>query len=827
MVEKKRRMKAREGQRSLGVNLGSHNYFGEAIGDIAGGNIIKKTYIDKSTNLNFRFPVELSEIVKEESNYCQSIVDTLDDLSKKFVPTNIIAEVFEDQLNKNIPEDFTTYITPQLIGAINSDKTLGTYTYSRKKIKTRIDVKELRSFGNFQLYGALGTGKTTILLMLSYFIARDFLSNTKSHQFDGGSQSCFYGYHKLPVFIDLRNNVNKLSLYDFAKSSLQQNPLGNLFPHYYENGKTYFLIDGIDDLSTSDKLKVRKEIVSALENGNQIAITTRQIDQQIPISTLTIEPFDDSQIQQLFQNYLGVEAGQKLWGTVSVSYPPIKIWLQIPFIAFVAVVIYKLGGYAFEKIENLIQKFLSVILERDVERKAVSEMEQTSFVKNLSNLAYEMVSSGLGSEFHTTHLRKIGFPKKNLTRALEIGIITKLRGNQSYRFINAFVQQFFAGHKLLDLVNTAPKEFDKELRKEVLSKKNIAFNRASLFVPATTSQSHWDAVLPPLPKSKWHDALSIILMSSPENLRNKVIKRIIMISSELAGNLVLQNNFSLDDDVKKILLSELIKLGQNQDTPRRIRIESLRVAGLLNDPRIGDNTMTYIPGGKIDIGYGNTKHNVNISSFFIDIYPVTNQQFSFFMEQKGYETKRFWSESGWYWIKQHQKTMPTYWKDPRYNLPNYPVVGISWYEAYAYSNWAGKRLPTEAEWEAVSTWDFKSSKKRKFPTGNDFFEEIGNLLVGEYVFNTTPVGAYPKGKSAEGVYDLVGNVWEWLSSEYKEYPYIASDGREEMEGERYRCLRGGSWGLDQVPGAICTERHKANSNTDENPNIGFRCVKKA
>lgn len=70
-------------------------------------------------------------------------------------------------------------------------------------------------------------------------------------------------------------------------------------------------------------------------------------------------------------------------------------------------------------------------------------------------------------------------------------------------------------------------------------------------------------------------------MSSPEDLRNKVIKRIIMISSELAGNLVLQNDFSLDNEVKKILLSELIKFGQNQDTPRRIRIESLRVARLI------------------------------------------------------------------------------------------------------------------------------------------------------------------------------------------------------------------------------------------------------
>jgi formylglycine-generating enzyme required for sulfatase activity len=491
----------------------------------------------------------------------------------------------------------------------------------------------------------------------------------------------------------------------------------------------------------------------------------------------------------------------------------------------VAGYIYENKGSSFKQVENLIKDFVAVVLERDIKRKAISKMDQTSFVKDLSNLAFQLVSKDVGSEFNLTNLNQIGFSRKNLKRALEIGILETIKRNHSFRFLNSFIQQFFAGNKLLDVLKKTPKEFDNIIRSGIANQNLPEFNRSKLATPANAYEAQWDTILPPAPKSRWHDALSLMLLSSSEQLRRRTFSRIIKTSCEIAGELVSQNNILLDDELKISLISHLVKHGQNPEISKRARIEALRIVGILGDPRIGDDKMAFVPGGNIEIGYGESLHSVMLAPFWVDIYPVTNQQYDVFMRQKGYNTKKYWSEEGWYWLKKNQKNAPTFWNDPRYNMPNYPVVGISWYEALAYCRWAGKRLPTEVEWEAVSTWGFKDKTKHRFPTGNIFFDEIGNLFYGEYVFNTTPVGAYPMGKSQEGVYDLVGNVWEWLSSEYNDYPYNPKDGREEDEGIKFRCLRGGSWGLDQVPGAICTERHRANSSTDDNPNIGFRCVK--
>jgi formylglycine-generating enzyme required for sulfatase activity len=126
------------------------------------------------------------------------------------------------------------------------------------------------------------------------------------------------------------------------------------------------------------------------------------------------------------------------------------------------------------------------------------------------------------------------------------------------------------------------------------------------------------------------------------------------------------------------------------------------------------------------------------------------------------------------------------WADA--SAADYPVTNVTWYHASQYAAWVGGRLPTEAEWEAAC----RGPNDQIFPWGNDLLASaIGNF--GDREDGTMPVGSYPDGASPFGVLDMAGNVWEWTSSHYTEYPYAADDGREAPGDDGQRVVRGGSF----------------------------------
>jgi len=132
--------------------------------------------------------------------------------------------------------------------------------------------------------------------------------------------------------------------------------------------------------------------------------------------------------------------------------------------------------------------------------------------------------------------------------------------------------------------------------------------------------------------------------------------------------------------------------------------------------------------------------------------------------------------------------------DPYWGAPSqseHPVTAVDWYQANKYAEWVGGRLPTEAEWEKAC----RGTDGRIYPWGDDL-PTAERVNYGEKLDDTTPVGSYPAGASPYGVLDMAGNVWEWTSSKYADYPYKADDGRERQEGGDVRVLRGGSWFKD-------------------------------
>jgi ergothioneine biosynthesis protein EgtB len=208
-------------------------------------------------------------------------------------------------------------------------------------------------------------------------------------------------------------------------------------------------------------------------------------------------------------------------------------------------------------------------------------------------------------------------------------------------------------------------------------------------------------------------------------------------------------------------------------------------------PRLS-SMMVDIPGGIFEVGYkGNAfcydnelpEHKVYLQPFKIDVAPITNGEYMKFIEDGGYEDYRYWLADGWELVKEQQWNAPLYWvqeegddvwkkkdfRGLRRIDPDEPVVNVSYYEADAYSRWAGKRLPTEAEWEKASSWNEELQRKTLYPWGDQKPTTKHANLLDSYLWSPSKVGAYPTGKSHYGCHQMIGDVWEWTSSEYVLY----------------------------------------------------------
>ncbi|GAN32110.1 MAG: tetratricopeptide repeat protein [Candidatus Brocadia sp. AMX2] len=226
-----------------------------------------------------------------------------------------------------------------------------------------------------------------------------------------------------------------------------------------------------------------------------------------------------------------------------------------------------------------------------------------------------------------------------------------------------------------------------------------------------------------------------------------------------------------------------------------------------------------VPEGEFIMGTNDARedaypeHKVYLDAFEIDRYEVTNAQYWEFLEymkKTNDHSKCFKGEpSG----KDHT---PRFWDNEYYNVPDYPVVRIDWYDAYAYAAWAGKRLPTEAEWEKAA----RGLDGRKFPWGNEWDPARCNLS-GE----PKPVGSVESGKSVYGCYDIAGSVYEWCADWYLDTYYAESPHKNPKGPDNglRRVIRGGS--RFSQPFQVRTNTRKSEQPNLFNLGVGFRCAK--
>lgn len=232
------------------------------------------------------------------------------------------------------------------------------------------------------------------------------------------------------------------------------------------------------------------------------------------------------------------------------------------------------------------------------------------------------------------------------------------------------------------------------------------------------------------------------------------------------------------------------------------------------EPSLPEDMVT-IPAGAFTMGQDGSKpkngpaHKVELPAYDIDRFEVTNDDFSAFVQATGYKTYA-------------EQNSSKNWKDAAEGKGNHPVVYVTWDDAKAFCEWAGKRLPSEAEWEKAA----RGEDGRTYPWGNDFVAENGNFYEGG-IRGTTAVGSFHAGASPYGVEDMSGNVREWTADDFVAYPG-AADNADPFFGKDNKVNRGGGW-FDGEDGELVTtyNRNAGPPATSANDDIGFRCARDA
>lgn len=240
------------------------------------------------------------------------------------------------------------------------------------------------------------------------------------------------------------------------------------------------------------------------------------------------------------------------------------------------------------------------------------------------------------------------------------------------------------------------------------------------------------------------------------------------------------------------------------------RFSHLRIAKLGKDasPMVFIAGTTFWMGTQGEIGEFDERpaREVTIHAYFIDLYEVSNALYQKFVEV----------------TNRHRQEVMVFFDDVSVLFqPALPAVGVSWFDANAYCEWSGKRLPTEAEWEHAARGD----DQRQWPWGERFVEGSANIRGGEDGFAyTAPVGSYEAGRSPFGLYDMSGNVLEWVSDWYSEFFY--KEGQVTLpkgpEEGMTKALRGGSW--DNNMNDTRTTKRYAVAPYRKEATIGFRCA---
>jgi formylglycine-generating enzyme required for sulfatase activity len=785
------------------------------------------------------------------------------DLEQIYVTLNAVQK-------RTVPEEEMDKMLGRLGQRVPGDKHLAEEMemLREREVEVVLSVNEALADRRLAVLGAPGCGKTTFLQYLALTYARDWRGDELGLVRDrlGLAERLMpvflplrdFARHLRAQYPDAGTDGPALLL-DYLSQyfAAQEIPLPrDFFRARLEDGEAAVLLDGMDEVADPELRRRVARIIEAFTRrypDNRYVVTSRIVGYQGAARlgedyfVTTVRDFDQAAVQQFVRHWsLAVEvalAGRRsrtierraedqaegLLEAIRANERVRELAVN-PLLLTVIALVHRYRAHLPERRAELYEECVEVLLGYWDEAKGLREVgipgleldagDKRSLLEPIALWMHERHLHELDQEMLLRQLRRLFEPMSADTQ-------------QAGKRAEAFVGIIGARSGLLQERGLGIYSFSHLTFQEYLTARAVAGQEDYIeYALARADDSWWREVL----------VLTAGYLSTQGKGRVTAYVRALMEHKEEPEpyyNLVLAaealrdvGRARVEGDLWGEVTRRLLRDMADEKAPVLRRVAAGSALGRVGDPRFEgislEPELITIPesefwmGSESKVAYSDEQpvHRVSVPEFLMAKYPVTNGQFKRFVDAGGYNQEKHWTRAGWAWRQgkgdqfgREHRDWPEGWEDGQFpsERPNHPVVDVTWYEALAYPRWlaevTGKpyRLPTEAEWEKAARGD---KDRREYPWGEGFDPKKVNMGIGdEQVGGTSPVGIYPGGVSPYGIMDLSGNVWEWCSSLFQGYLYDPSDGREDLEAEGPRVLRGGSWGYVIERLARCSCRH--------------------
>ena len=731
------------------------------------------------------------------------------------------------------------------------------------------------------LLGSPGSGKTTALTMIAFQLAQQALAPDR----DSG--------YLLPLPLRLSEYGPGMSVEDFIVQGLSGSLSGDHWDAsalaanlngYLDEGRLFILFDALNEMPReeySERVSQLRQFIDHWQvKGNRFMVSCRALDygeELQGLQRIEVMPLDDAQIQRfvmteitsadrtcevlwnLFLETQTAEARNRILAQLEHELrraglmPKLEALSEVlgpqsgdnhsglvemarnPYLLTVIIDVFLDQGRLNPDRSSLMESFVGIQMNW-ARSKTPPKMWLDSAIQqeSLAVLAFEIqLRAGFGTLVKSDQVKAVmpqivqtdprwpavpAPPDRVLELAASANIIEMPSDRSTVRFYHQLLQEYFAARSLLDRDLASLNEL---WRWPWLSEEMPAVGERGVYDP-----------LPPPPSTGWEETV-VLAAELADTAHPQLLQQVLATNPVLAGRCLDESQAKIAPALKEAIVAALLGTIGDARISLRVRISAGDVLGRLGDPRLG--ALMTIPEQQVQVDNrgDDAPRSIHLPEYQIGMFPVTNSEYSRFIDSGGYNDRRWWTDAGWEW-KQDTR-LPEQWENHRYNVPNYPCIGVSWYEAAAYCRWLGAeldkkvRLPSEIEWETAA----RGGGGRSFPWGDDFNVDRLNIRLGPEIVNrTTPVGIYPEGRSPYGLLDCAGQVWEWCltptTSDYR-LPTYGSDqsggtSYESLEeGNPGRILRGASWSDRTEETAECSHREwfYADFRSDDR---GFRIV---